>query len=124
MHINWGAAQRVEHRAPAKNESKNSTLIASKHSMVSTAAFQISAKGAEVYMLEISELYSMEESGELTKDSILAEYQDMQGAFSEETTNELPEHGISDKKIEFKDGQEPRNIGLRPMSPVELEEVR
>lgn len=27
-------------------------------------------------------------------------------------------------KIEFKSGQEPRNIGLRPMSPMELEELR
>ena len=48
----------------------------------------------------------------------------MQGAFSEEASNRLPEHGTSDMKIEFKEGQEPRNTGLRPMSPMELEELR
>lgn len=26
--------------------------------------------------------------------------------------------------IQFKEGQEPRNTGLRPMSPMELEELR
>ena len=56
--------------------------------------------------------------------SILVEYSDLQGAFSEEASNELPSHGILDMKIEFKDGQEPRNTGLRPMFPMELEELR
>ena len=74
--------------------------------------------------MEISELFATTEIIKATKDSIPVEYQDLQGAFSEEASNELPEHGVSDMKIEFKEGQEPRNTGLRPMSPTELEELR
>ena len=55
---------------------------------------------------------------------IPAEYADLSDAFSEEAANELPNHGPADMKIDFKEGQEPRNTGLRPMSPVELEELR
>jgi len=82
-------------------------------------AFCLSAKGAELYMIEVSEL-----TKEVMEDQIPVEYQDLYEAFSEEASNELPNHGVSDMKIEFKEGQEPRNTGLRPMSPVELEELR
>ena len=84
----------------------------------------MSAKGVEVYTLKISELFATTEIIKATKDSIPIEYQDLQGAFSEEASNELSEHGVSDMKIEFKEGQEPHNTGLRPMSPGELEELR
>ena len=56
--------------------------------------------------------------------TIPIEYKDLRGAFSEEASNELPNHNMSDMKIDFKEGQEPRNTGLRPMSPMELEELR
>lgn len=42
---------------------------------------------------------------------------------TQEASNELPNHGMLDMKIEFKEGQEPRNTGLRPMSPMELEDL-
>ena len=74
--------------------------------------------------MEILELFTTTETIKATKDSILVEYQDLQGAFSEEASNELPELGVSNMKIEFKEGQEPRNTGLRQMSPAELEELR
>lgn len=107
--------------------SKQEDVIVAKaqtHAMVSPAALKLSAKGAEIYMLEISELSGNENIGELTEELIPTQYQDLREAFSEKTFNELPEHGPSDMKIEFKEGQEPRNTGLRPMSPVELEELR
>lgn len=97
---------------------------AKKHAMVSPAAFKLSTKGAEIYMLEIFELSAKENIGELTEELIPIQYQDLREAFSEKASNELPEHGPSDMKIESKEGQEPRNTGLRPMSPVELEELR
>ena len=99
-------------------------LAAPKHAIVSAPTFRLSAKEVEVYALEISELFATTEIIKATKDSIPVEYQDLQGVFSEEASNKLPEHGVSDMKIEFKEGQEPRNTGLRPMSPVELEELR
>ena len=78
-------------------------------------------KGAKVYVLEILELKDgILDSGGT---SIPEEYNDLQGAFSEKASNELPNHGVSDMKIEFKEGQEPRNTGLRSMSPMELEEL-
>ena len=96
-----------------------------KHAIVSKAAFHLSAEGAEVYSLIVSELADTD-STIVTKelDSIPAEYQDLHEAFNEKSSNELPSHGISDMKIEFKEGQEPKNTGLRPMSPIELEELR
>lgn len=93
-------------------------LQAPRHAFVSAAAFRLSAKDAEIYAIEISECAGS------TSDSLPAEYQDLRGVFSEEASNELPNHGTSDMKIEFKEGQEPRNTGLRPMSPAELEELR
>lgn len=107
------------HSAPWTPNSK-----APRYALVSAAAFQLSAKGAELYSLEVSELFGSDEDNKATKEGIPLEYQDMQGAFSEDASNELPDHGISDMKIEFKEGQEPRNTGLRPMSSVELEELR
>ena len=44
--------------------------------------------------------------------------------FSQESSNELLDHGVLDMKFEFKDRQEPRNTSLWPMSPVELEEIQ
>ena len=52
------------------------------------------------------------------------EYCDLQGAFSEEAANKLINYNMSDMKIEFKEGQEPRNTNLRAMSPMELEVLR
>ena len=96
-----------------------------KHAIVSEVSFHLSAEGVEVYSLIISELANTD-STIVTKelDSIPTEYQDLHVAFSEKSSNELPSHGISDMKIEFKVGHEPKNIGLRPMSPIELEELR
>ena len=50
-------------------------------------------------------------------------YADFSNTFSEEAANELPNHGPANMKINFKEGQEPRNTGLRPMSLIELEEL-
>ena len=93
-----------------------------RHTMVSAAGFRLSAREAELFAFEISECSSDEPK--IVESSTLEEYQDLQGAFSEEASNRLPEHGTSDMKIEFIEGQEPRNAGLRPMSPMELEELR
>ena len=96
-----------------------------KHAIVTEAAFHLSAKGAEVYSLIVSELADTD-SAIVTKelDSIPTEYQDLHEVFSEKSSNELLSYGISDMKIEFKEGQEPKNTGLRPMSPIELEKLR
>ena len=99
-------------------------LAAPKHAIVLAPIFCFSAKAVEVYALEILELFATTKIIKATTDSIPVEYQDLQGAFSEEASNELPEHGVSNMKIEFKKGQEPRNKGLRPMSLSELEELR
>lgn len=109
----------VKQVIPGINKSnRTSALIAPKHAMVSAAALRLSAKDAELYALEICECM---ETGSV---SIPTEYQDLHEAFSEQASNELPDHGPSDMKIDFKEGQEPRNTGLRPMSPVELQELR
>ena len=96
-----------------------------KHAIVSEAAFHLSAKGAKVYSLIVSKLADID-SAIVTKelDSIPTEYQDLHEVFSEKSSNELPSHGILDMKIEFKEGQEPKNTGLRPIFPIELEELR
>ena len=70
-------------------------------------------------MLEASEVVQTQGNMEFNKGSISVDYQDLQGAFSEEVSNQLPEHGASDMKIEFKEGQEARYMGLRLMSPME-----
>ena len=104
---------------------ESNKMVAPKHAMVLSAAFRLSAKEAEVYTLVVSEVTDIDSAttrGGL--DSVPAEYHDLYEAFSEESSNALPEHGISDMKIEYKEGQEPKNTGLRPMSPVELEELR
>jgi len=44
--------------------------------------------------------------------SVLVEYHDLHEVFSEKASNELPSHGMSDMKIELKEGQEPCNVGL------------
>ena len=78
--------------------------------------------GVEVYVLEILELKDGIPGSGST--SIPEEYSVLQGAFSKKASNELLDHGISDMKIKFKEEQEPHNTGLRPMSPMELEELR
>lgn len=85
---------------------------------VSPTDFYQLTREAAVYCLEISEVTSVEPA------PIPAVYADLSNAFSEEAANELPNHGPADMKIEFKEGQEPRNTGLRPISPIELEELR
>ena len=85
-------------------------------------AFWLFAKEAEVYVLEISKLKDGIQDSRDT--SISKKYSDLQGTFSEKVSNKLPDHGILDMKIKFKEGQEPCNIGLRPMSPMELEEFQ
>lgn len=55
--------------------------------------------------------------------SIPAVYADLNNVFSEEAANKLSDHGSADMKIDSKEGQKPRNTGLRPMSPIELEEL-
>ena len=65
-----------------------------------------------------------QENMESNEGSILVDYQHLQGAYNEEASNQLPKHGASDMKIEFKKGKESRNMGLRPMSPMELDELR
>lgn len=82
---------------------------------------QLSATMGDMYLLEVSECLDTPESSKLT---IPPEYSDLKGAFNEEASNELPNHDISDMKIDLKEGQEPRNTGLRPISPIELETLR
>ena len=91
--------------------------------MVSIATFQSSTRGAEVYMLEALKMVQTREKMESNKRSILVDYPDLQGLFNKEASNQLPEHGASNMKIDFKEGQEPRNMGLWPMSPMELDEL-
>ena len=85
---------------------------------MSATVFHQLTREAAIYCLEISEVTSVEPA------PILAEYADLSDAFSEEAANELPNHGPADMKIDFKEGQEPRNTWLRLMSPIELEELR
>lgn len=93
-----------------------------KHTFMSGPAFHLSTNEAELYILEISKLDENKTEGQLDS-QILKEYEDLQDAFSEKASNDLPNDSGSDMKIEYKEGQEPRNMGLRPMSPVELEEL-
>ena len=111
--INIQDIKESSHKLHVTNGSKQSKVVP-----VSPRVFQRLTKKAAVYSLEISELSTIDTS------PIPCEYEDLHEAFSEEASNELISHGPADMKIEFKDGQEPRNIGLRPMSPMELEEVR
>ena len=77
-------------------------LEALQHDVVLVEAFWSSVKGAKVYVLEISKLKDgILDSGVI---SIFQEYNDLQGAFSKKASNKLPDHGISDMKIEFKKG--------------------
>lgn len=91
---------------------------------MSGAAFHLSAKQAELYVLEVSKLVDGNKGEEQLAQQIPTEYHNLQEVFSEKASNELPDHYGSNMKIEFKEGQEPRNIGLWPMSPVELIELR
>lgn len=56
--------------------------------------------------------------------SIPPEYHNLHEVFSKTSSNKLLEHGPSDMHIEFKEGLKPKNTGVRPMSPLELEELR
>lgn len=58
---------------------------------------------AKLYVLEVSELCDTDKPLELANKAIPVEYQDMEGVFSEEASNELSEHGVSDMKIEIKE---------------------
>ena len=55
-----------------------------------------------MYALEISKLTCVDEH---SNDHILLQYQDLRGAFNEEASNELPDHGPTDIKIDFKEGE-------------------
>ena len=67
-------------------------LETSQHAFVSAEAFWSFAKGAEIYVLEISKLKDgIPNSGGT---SIPEGYSDLQGAFSEKASNKLPEHGV------------------------------
>ena len=68
--------------------------------MVIPAAFRVSAKDAELYALEVAEVLGATKEIQI----IPIVYQDLSGAFSEEASNELPNHGPSDMRIEFKEG--------------------
>lgn len=80
-------------------------LTAPKHVMSSAATFCLSEKGAKVYAMEVSKLPT-----ETIEEQIPVEYKDLCRAFGEEASNELPNHGVLNMKIEFKDGEEPCNI--------------
>jgi len=101
-----------------------SKLVAPKHAFISVVAFRFSTKEAKIYALKISECFDVVDTTSFLGTSIPVEYHDLHEVFSEKASNELPSHGISDMKIELKEGQEPRSIGLQPMSLVELEELR
>lgn len=104
---------------------REATMIAPKHAMVLVVVFRLSAKDAEVYTLFLSEVDGIDPATTVGgSDSIPTEYQDLHEVFGEEYSNELLEHRISDMKIEFKEGQEPGNTSLRPMLPIELEELQ
>lgn len=101
-----------------------SKLTVPQYSFVSAIAFCLSAKEIEVYALEISEctdrINDMEPKGLI----VVVVYDNLRWAYSEEASNELPDHGMCDMKIEFKEGQEPHNTDLRPIAPADLEELR
>lgn len=84
---------------------------------MSSLTFYQSTKGAELYTIEISEL---DIAFQNSATPIPQEYADLEGAFSEDASNGLSEHKPSDMNIEIEEGEEPRNMGLRPMSPIEL----
>ena len=60
--------------------SSQKRLATPKHAIVSAPTFCLSAKGVEVYALEILELFATIEIIKATKDSIPVEYQDLQEA--------------------------------------------
>ena len=95
--------------------------MAPKYSMVTTRGFRLSAKEVELYALKVSELCG---NDKVFGQHILMEHQDLRRAFIEEASNELLDYGPSNIKIKFKEGEEPQNIGLRPMSLAGLEELR
>ena len=78
-----------------------SGLVAPKHAMIVATTFQLLAKDAEIYTLEICEC----NEPELV--SIPPKYHDLSKAFSENASNELPDHGPFDMKIDFKERHEP-----------------
>lgn len=88
-----------------KSGERTPQLVTSKLSMVSPAAFRLSARDAEIYTLVISEVdgpnHAEAKDG---LDSIPHEYRDLYEVFSEKSSNEFPDHGSSDMKIEFNDG--------------------
>ena len=61
-------------------------------------------------MLEASELVEIQENMESNKRSIPVDIRIYKVAFNKKASNQLLEHGASDMKIEFKEGQEPRNM--------------
>ena len=74
-------------------------LVASKHAMVAATAFQLLAKDAKIYALEICEC----NGPKLV--SIPLEYHDLSELFSKNASNKLPNQcGPSDMKIDFKEG--------------------
>ena len=73
-----------------------SGLVAPKYAMVAATTFQLLAKDAEIYTLEICEC----NEPELV--SISPEYHDLSKAFSENASNELPDYGPFEMKIELK----------------------
>ena len=66
--------------------------------MVLAAVFCLSKKGAEVYIMEVSKV-----TNETMEEQIPVENKDLHEAFSEEASNELPDHRVLDMKIDFRD---------------------
>ena len=88
------------HQGALANQSECRGLVAAKHAMVAATTFQLLAKGAEIYTLEICEC------NELELISIPPKYHDLSDAFSENASNELLDHSSFDMKIDFKEGHE------------------
>ena len=105
--------QGLSHKTP-----KQVVLAALKHAMVLVASFCLFKREIELYLMEVSKV-----TKETTKKQIMVKYEDLHGAFNEEASNDLLDHGVLDMKIEFKDRQEPCNTNLQPIPLVELKEL-
>lgn len=92
----------------------------SRLALMSAEVFRLSRKAAELYLMEVSKLARADITTDTFMEGILSHYHDLHEVFSKKASNELPSHSASSMKIEFKEGQGPRNTRLWPMSSLEL----
>jgi len=95
--INFVMASRAECPIASK-------LTTPQYLFVLAATFYLLAKEVEIYALEIFEYTNMVKDTESIGVTGPMVYEDLQGAFSEEASNELFNYGMCNMKIEFKEG--------------------